>query len=218
MPISKIFILCLLLASCGGGGDHDQKPPKPSPVLVKPDPMSPLSWEAQFSQMPTNMAFEPTGGWSFVFPRQPGHVNYVTMPYGSLEGKTRISMKFRIETDPDVKIVPTNFPDMNSILTLYFQRRGDNMSARGQYETYRWYATFRTVSPLSHGSYELSARLDENWTAVLTSSATTKPLEFQQAVRDADRVGFVLGGGDGYGHGVYATGPAKLVVTEFVVE
>jgi hypothetical protein len=28
----------------------------------------------------------------------------------------------------------------------------------------------------------------------------------------------VLGGGDGYGHGVFATGPARLIVTEFRVE
>jgi hypothetical protein len=28
----------------------------------------------------------------------------------------------------------------------------------------------------------------------------------------------VLGGGDGYGHGVFATGPARLIVTDFRVE
>jgi hypothetical protein len=27
-----------------------------------------------------------------------------------------------------------------------------------------------------------------------------------------------MGGGDGYGHGTYATGAARLVVTSFVVE
>ena len=57
-----------------------------------------------------------------------------------------------------------------------------------------------------------------NWTAVSTSSARTNPAGFQAALAEADQVGFVLGGGDGYGHGVFATGPARLIVTEFRVE
>jgi hypothetical protein len=60
--------------------------------------------------------------------------------------------------------------------------------------------------------------LNGNWTAVETSSARTNPEGFRDAVANADQVGFVLGGGDGYGHGVYATGRARLVVTEFRVE
>jgi hypothetical protein len=38
------------------------------------------------------------------------------------------------------------------------------------------------------------------------------------ALAAADRVGFVLGCGDGYGHDVFATGPARLTVTDFRVE
>ena len=52
----------------------------------------------------------------------------------------------------------------------------------------------------------------------MTSSARTNPAGFRAALAEADQVGFVLGGGDGFGHGVYATGPARLVVTEFRVE
>jgi hypothetical protein len=62
------------------------------------------------------------------------------------------------------------------------------------------------------------APLNANWTAVRTSSAKTNPAAFRDAVADADQVGFVLGGGDGFGHGAYATGPARLIVTEFTVE
>jgi hypothetical protein len=35
---------------------------------------------------------------------------------------------------------------------------------------------------------------------------------------NADRIGFTFGGGDGYGHGTYATGSARFVVTSFAVE
>ncbi len=52
----------------------------------------------------------------------------------------------------------------------------------------------------------------------MTSSARSNPAAFREALADAHQVGFVLGGGDGHGHGVYATGPAQLVVTEFRVE
>ena len=41
--------------------------------------------------------------------------------------------------------------------------------------------------------------------------------EFAEAIANASRIGFVLGGGDGLGHGVYATGPLRIVVTGFEV-
>ena len=62
------------------------------------------------------------------------------------------------------------------------------------------------------------AALSGKWTAVERSSAYSNPAAFRQAVANADQVGFVLGGGNGYGHGVYATGPARLIVTDFRVE
>jgi hypothetical protein len=55
-------------------------------------------------------------------------------------------------------------------------------------------------------------------TAVFNSSARSKVRGFRDALGDADQVGFVLGGGDGYGHGVFATGRARLIVTDFRIE
>jgi hypothetical protein len=60
--------------------------------------------------------------------------------------------------------------------------------------------------------------IDGAWTAIESSTARTAPAAFREAIAAADQVGFVLGGGDGYGHGVFATGPARLIVTEFRVE
>jgi len=159
-----------------------------------------------------------SGGWQIDFPQRPSGVHYVTFPHGSLAGKSRIVMRYRIEAAPGVRIVPATAPTSPSILTLYFQRAGDNWSARGRFEAYRWYATFASHSPLRPGTHEVAAPLDGNWTAVMTSNARTNPAGFRAAVAEADQVGFVLGGGDGYGHGVYATGPARLIVTDFRVE
>ena len=158
------------------------------------------------------------GGFQIDLPRAPGSVHYVTFPHGSLAGKSRIVMRYRIETAQGVRIVPRTGAQFPSIITPYFQRSGDNWSGRGKYETYRWYATFASKSPITAGEHVIVAPLSGGWTAVETSSARSNPAAFRAAVEKADQVGFVLGGGDGYGHGVFATGPARLIVTEFRVE
>lgn len=169
-----------------------------------------------------HMPLRPTprrgGGWQIDLPQAPGSVHYVTFPHGSLAGKSRIVLRYRIEADRGVRIVPRTAPDLPSILTLYFQRGGDNWSGRGRFETYRWYATFASQSPITPGDHVMVAPLAGNWTAVERSSARTDPAAFRDAIIGADQVGFVLGGGDGYGHGVFATGRARLIVTDFRVE
>lgn len=168
--------------------------------------------------MPLHPFPAPGGGWQFDLPTTPGSVHYVTFRHGSLTGKSRIIMRYRIEAAPGVRIVPRTAPALPSVLTLYFQRAGDNWSGRGPFEAYRWYATFASHMPISPGEHHIVAPLNANWTAVQTSSARSNPTAFGDALANADEVGFVLGGGDGYGHGVYATGPARLIVTDFRVE
>jgi hypothetical protein len=168
------------------------------------------------------MSLHPTprrgGGFVIDLPQAPGSVHYVTFRHGSLAGKSRIVMRYRIEADRGVRIVPRTNPAQASMITPFFQRSGDTWTARGPYETYRWYGTFATQSPLRPGTFEMVAPLSGNWTAIQMSSARSNPAAFREAIANADQVGFVLGGGDGYGHGVYATGRARLIVTEFTVE
>lgn len=167
------------------------------------------------------MPLHPTPGrnasFSIDLPRHPGSVHYVTFPHGSLRGKSRIVMRYRIEAAPGVKVHASTAPGTPGIITPFFQRYGDNWTARGPFETFRWYGTFATQQ-ITRGEHVIVAPLTANWTAVMTSSARTSPAAFRDAVANADQVGFVLGGGDGFGHGVYATGPARLVVTQFRVE
>lgn len=158
------------------------------------------------------------GAWAIELPRAPGSVHYVTFAHGSLAGKKRIVMRYRIDLARGAEIRPITAPALPSIVTLYFQRGGDTWSGRGAFETYRWYATFASHSPIVAGEHTLVAPLDANWTAVGNSSARSNPRGFNAAVAGADRVGFVLGGGDGYGHGVFATGPARLSVLDFRIE
>jgi hypothetical protein len=168
--------------------------------------------------MPRQPALREGGGFHIGLPRAPGSVHYVTFRHGPLSGKSRIVMRYRIAAAPGVRIAPRSEPAAPAMITLYFQRSGDDWSGRRRFETYRWYATFATQSPLRAGDHVLTAPLDGNWTAVETSTARKDPAAFRAALAEVDRVGFVLGGGDGYGHGVFATGPARLTVTDFRVE
>jgi len=168
--------------------------------------------------VPLHPAPGPGSGWHIDLPLPPGSVHYVTFRHGSLAGKQRLVLRYRIEAAPGVRIVPATAPGSPAVITLYFQRAGDDWSGDGPFEAFRWYATFASQAPLTPGDHVMVAPLTGDWTAVVRSSARTNPLAFRAALANADQVGFVLGGGSGYGHGVFATGPARLVVTSFRVE
>lgn len=167
--------------------------------------------------MPLQPSPSRDGSWYIDLPEAPGSVHYVTFRHGSLEGKRRIVFRYRLETERGARVVATTAPTTPGIITPYFQRAGDNWSARGQFESYRWYATFATQT-LMPGEHEMVVPLNGNWTAVMTSSAASNPAGFRDAIENADQVGFVLGGGDGYGHGAHAVGRARLVVLDYRVE
>jgi hypothetical protein len=159
-------------------------------------------------------------GWYFDFPNpaaSSGHVHYLTFRHGSLAGKRRIVMRYRIDAPRGTRFVPQQSPQNTALLSLYFQRRGDNWSGRGRYDPYRWYAPMHTAVPLTPGEHVVTARLDDLWTGVNVTTAATDPEAFREALEDADRVGFVLGSVAGRGHGVYATKPARFTVISFEV-
>ena len=207
-----------LLGACGNRAEASAD--------AEPEGLNPSAWaigpiidgENYSRGMPLHPTPRRDGTWHIDFPQAPGSVHYVTFRHGSLAGKRRIVMRYRVEAAPGVRIVPPSAPTGASIITLYFQRRGDDWSARGRFETYRWYATFASQSPIKAGEHEIVAPLNGGWTAVQRSTARGNPAAFHDAIEAADQVGFVLGGGDGFGHGVYATGRARLIVTQFRVE
>ena len=210
----------LSLAVIGQGADARPRRRSHAPVL------SPAAWligpivdgENASRGVPLHPSRSAGGGWYIDLPPAPGSVHYVTFHHGSLARANRIVMRYRIDADPGVRIEPITGPGMPSIITLYFQRRGDDWSGADEFETYRWYATFASQMPITPGEHVIVAPLTGNWTALQTSSARTRPAAFRAALDEADEVGFVLGGGTGYGHGVYATGRARITVTAFSVQ
>lgn len=210
-----------LLPGCGGGA-YSQEIEKPPASLMDPAAweIGPIMWGDNASK---GVPLHPSAhqeGWFIDVPyptREQGHVHYVTVPTGPLTPDQTITLRLRIEADPATKLVPVKFPDAKGLITLYFQQGGDMWTGEGQYRWYRWYAKFGTVTDPRSGELVMTARLDDpRWGAVMGGTAATNPAEFAAALDGASRIGFVLGGGDGLGHGVYATGSLRLVVTGFV--
>ena len=150
-------------------------------------------------------------GDTLSIPAAPGSANYVTRP-GKLTTASTMKLSFTL----DAPVTAKENPSAPATATLYFQRKGDNWSAQGPYETYRWYASFATVKLVGPGEYHLEAPLSERWIAVQGSNSFDSPEAFLAAIENVEKVGFVLGGGGGLGHGV--TGPAKLTINSFSIE
>jgi hypothetical protein len=121
-------------------------------------------------------------------------------------------LRYRIDADPGVSFVASEGGGMAIGPTLYFQRSGDDWQADGR----RWFAAFATPAPMKAGESEIIASFDQNWTSTETMSRAKNPQAFADALADTVRLGFVFGGGNGYGHGAYATGKAKFTLLEFI--
>ena len=204
----------LLLAALLAAVPLSAAPPPPSVWTVGPI----VNGRSVSRGLPLRPERGPGHSIAVRIPTAPGSLHGLTLVPGDLSRARRLVLRYRVETAPGVWVEPRTGPGLPPLITFYLQRRGDNWSARGPFETYRWYAGFATQTLSPGGERTMVAPLDGNWTAVLTSSARSSPQAFRAALRDAGAVGIVLGGGDGLGHGIQASGPARLVITEFRIE
>lgn len=157
-----------------------------------------------------------TQGPAFAFPAEGSrHVHYVTLETGSLEGARQITVRYRIDAAPGTRFVAQEDGSPGTF-GLEFQRAGDNWTARGRYEAYRWYSP--SAVPLSPGVHIFTARFDDpNWVGVMTSRSGTNPEGFAGALADAESVSMTFGGSSGRGHGVFATAPARFTLLDFII-
>lgn len=155
----------------------------------------------------------PQGPW-FAFPEQGrGHIHYVTLPIGSIEGARQITVRYRIDAGPGTRFIAQQTQGPGKF-GLAFQRAGDNWSARGKYETYRWYSP--AIRELTPGVHSFTVRFDDpRWVGVMHSTASTNPQAFADARAQAASVSLTFGDESGRGHGVFATGAAKFTLLDF---
>jgi hypothetical protein len=173
----------------------------------------------------------PIAGGLFVIdmPNPTCEPHYVTVDHGPLTGATRITLKGRIEGGPFFAKDGVS----QASLCLYFQRQFDDWNATVGNDTealitntdtqyYRWFATSNAMLPMVAGEFELTAALTDKWTALRAESEDSlNPHEgadrFRKTLPAVGEVGFVLGGGDGWGHGIIATKPSRIIITGFVI-
>lgn len=173
-----------------------------------------------------NMPLTPTPterGWAFDFPyatKANGHVHYVTFNPGSLAEATRIKVRYRVQARPGTRFVPQEHPNLPGTVSLFFQRRGDNWSAKGRYALYRWYAPAHSVQEIVPGVHEMTVNLnDPLWGSVVGGmKAVDHPDAFNAALINAGSVGLVFGSTSARGHGVYATAPARFHLLDFDIQ
>lgn len=213
LTLTLTLTLTLLLASCGGGS-HDsvqQIPTPPAPINLMDAnqwTIGPITFAGNASKnMPQHPSSE-SQGFSISFSSKDQQPNYLTIPYHALRSDQCFEVKYLVETTD--RIVPVNYPENDtSMLGLWFQRRGDNWMADAKTETYRWYSPELNM-PIVAGEYTIRSCFNENWTAVLTSSAQDHAAEYAASLADTAEVGITLGGGTGRGHGVYSLGTTKI--------
>ena len=160
-------------------------------------------------------------GWTFDFPvgsRKAGHVHYVTFDPGRLSAASRIVVRYRVDAAPGTRFLPQEQPNRPGTVSLFLQRRGDNWSARGRYESYRWYVPGRAVIPLAPGTHTVTVRLDEEWGNVNSTTSFQDPAAFRAALEDTARLGIAFGSTTLRSHGVYATGPARFTLLALDIE
>lgn len=161
------------------------------------------------------------GGWTFDFPdqtRADGHVHYVTFRPESLANKSSITVRYRIDASSGTNFIAQENEHLPATVSLFFQRRGDNWSARGPYNFYRWYAPPDTVKQISAGVHQMTVRLnDPFWTPVMGGAASDHPRDFRAALANPAQIGLVFGSTAGRGHGVFATGSARFELLSFEV-
>lgn len=158
-------------------------------------------------------------GWSFDFPsEQTGHVHYVTFRPGALAGATQIRVRYRVDAPRGTRFVPQEHPDMPGMVSLVFQRSGDNWSAKRQFEHFRWYAPEATMQRLEPGERVITISLsDPNWISIKGKPRGMNPEAFNAALAYTDNIGLVFGSTAARGHGVFATAPARFTLLSFEI-
>lgn len=156
-------------------------------------------------------------GFIFDFPRSDG-VHYLEMPIGgSLIGQTAIKAKFSVVGAESLQVVASPEPSgVPARLKLFMQRRGDDLSAVGPLEFYRWWSV-AYVELTIPGDHEIMAPLTQDaWTSVYGKRGDEPAAQgyYQQALGDLAAIGMTFGGTFA-GHGVYATGPARFTLASF---
>ena len=161
--------------------------------------------------MPPRPSVTRNGEATFEFPQR-GEVDALTTAVTPLEGARQVIFRYRIDAAPGVNLVSSETPGQTATVSLYFQREGDNWSARGRYASYRWYVPGQAVIPLTPGEHTVTVRFDDVWTNVNGVPNFQDPQGYAAALENTSKIGIAFGTSSARSHGVYATGHARFTL------
>ena len=194
-------LTALLLAACSTPSDA-AKPVPTGPVIVNGWYAGP--WLGTVNYSP-GITLQPLAGGvvQFDIPTLPGQVDALVKPVNVLPQS--MSVAYQLSAPVYYSTQPGGPP----IISVAFQRRGDNWSGKNQYEYYRWYAV--TKAELAPGSNIFSVDFTSlDWFDVWGQPASAHQAEFNAARADPQAVMITFGCDPcgGRSHGVY--GPAHF--------
>ena len=217
--------LMLAVTACSPSSNAPQPTPSvPAPAAIS---MAASAWTIGPIIAGVNysvgMPLNPTqagGGFSFAFPGPGGAVDYVTTN-ASLHLTTSVTMQYQLTLSAGAALtcdVPNaaaaNGASGTPTLALFIQQPGDNWSAAGPYNYYRWYASGGAI-PAKSGVYTVTLPLTiAHWSAVEAPAGTQAQLS--AAAMNVGTIGVTFGGCGGAGHGVaMKSGSATFTVLNF---
>lgn len=134
---------------------------------------------------------------------------------GVLQGAARLAGTIHLRYRFAGAVYPSEYPDHEPLLALFFQRRGDDWSAQGAFAFYRWY---HILGPLAPGEYETTVPLTaEAWSSVNGKSGADAAVEFAEALSACACVGVGFGHNMGLMHGVCTAATATFEMLAFEV-
>jgi len=207
----KLFVipLALLLASCGGGRNPDDKVPHFSGGS---NVWSVWGMETKRIEL-TDL---PDGGVSFDFPTTPDEVGYLmrderTTPTSNISVTIKLEMpEGEILADPEGKSCV-----QTAKARVILQKKNDDWVN----EFGRWWSWF-DAAPMVDGETTLTVSVTDinKWSSVLGKNASEAPDKFQNVLDNLGRIGITFGGCGHFGHGASATHGGKLTVTQFTIQ
>lgn len=178
--------------------------------------VAPFGWSITNSRnMPTQMTQASDGSYFFDFPSMDG-VHYVVEPAPRLQLGQLVTLTFNISGSGSVVPVQGTPP---AKVSLFMQRKGDNLTGSGPYQQYRYW---HTSADLVAGDGTLSCTLTpDQWGDVFGKRGTDFQSQFEACVANAEMIGFTFGdpGAGATGHGAYAVnGPARFTLKSFAIQ
>jgi len=210
----QFILFGVAVAAIGAGVYFLKRKQSPTPA---PIPVPVTGWAFQYSpNMPAALPQDPNGNYYIDFPAQDG-VHYVIENPPAMTPGQLITMRYSVSGVGTIYSVQDG---AIASVTLYMQRKGDDLSGVGPMQQYRYFGKGNQLT--GQGDFIITCQLaGDQWGDVFGSKGTDHPAEFAACIANAGAVGFVFGnpGAGATGHGAAVkNGTARLTLKEFSIK